>query len=156
MTSRDDILAIAVPQIKSDEDLRLEAYPDPLSGGEPWTIGYGQTGPGITQGTVWTLEQAEEGLSDGLEAICDRLDAELPWWTTMNAPRASVLPNMAWNMGVGGLLGFHNMLAAAEAGQFSEAADQMLASRWATQVRNRAGRLAAQMESGIMQNGETS
>jgi len=30
--------------IKSHEGLRLEAYPDPGSGGEPWTVGYGHTG----------------------------------------------------------------------------------------------------------------
>jgi len=30
--------------IKSHEGLRLEAYPDPGTGGEPWTVGYGHTG----------------------------------------------------------------------------------------------------------------
>ena len=33
----------------------IEAYPDPGSGGAPWTIGYGSTGPDITPHTVWTL-----------------------------------------------------------------------------------------------------
>ncbi|QYU66673.1 lysozyme [Leptolyngbya sp. 15MV] len=44
----------------------IEAYPDPGTGGAPWTIGWGATGPGIAPGTVWT------------QAQCDaRLDADL-------------------------------------------------------------------------------
>ena len=36
-----------------------EAYPDPGTGGAPWTIGWGSTGPGIRQGTVWSQEQCD-------------------------------------------------------------------------------------------------
>jgi len=39
----DDWLAPAVEIIQRFEGLRLEAYPDPASGGDPWTIGYGTT-----------------------------------------------------------------------------------------------------------------
>jgi GH24 family phage-related lysozyme (muramidase) len=35
-------------------DGRFDAYPDPATGGAPWTIGWGSTGPDITKGTVWT------------------------------------------------------------------------------------------------------
>lgn len=38
------------------------AYPDPASGGDPWTIGYGSTydelGIRVKSGDVWTLEKA--------------------------------------------------------------------------------------------------
>jgi hypothetical protein len=34
----------------------IEAYPDPGTGGEPWTIGWGAAGPGIALGTVWTQQ----------------------------------------------------------------------------------------------------
>ncbi|WFL78020.1 lysozyme [Altererythrobacter arenosus] len=43
----------------------VEAYPDPGTGGEPWTIGWGATGPDhfhggrIGPGTVWTQEQCD-------------------------------------------------------------------------------------------------
>jgi GH24 family phage-related lysozyme (muramidase) len=40
----------------------FEAYPDPGTGGAPWTIGWGSTGPGISQGTVWTQEQCDARL----------------------------------------------------------------------------------------------
>ena len=43
-------------------DGRYEAYPDPGSGGAPWTIGWGATGPGIVAGTVWTQAQCDERL----------------------------------------------------------------------------------------------
>lgn len=45
--------------IKASEGLELEAYPDPGSGGDPWTIGYGSTGPDVRKGVVWTRAQAE-------------------------------------------------------------------------------------------------
>lgn len=47
-------------------DGRIQAYPDPGTGGEPWTIGWGSTGVDpfnggrIRKGTVWTREQCDE------------------------------------------------------------------------------------------------
>ncbi len=40
----------------------VEAYPDPGTGGAPWTIGWGATGPGIGAGTVWTQAQCDARL----------------------------------------------------------------------------------------------
>jgi GH24 family phage-related lysozyme (muramidase) len=40
----------------------FEAYPDPGTGGAPWTIGWGATGPGIAPGTVWTAEECDARL----------------------------------------------------------------------------------------------
>lgn len=48
--------------IKRFEGCRLHAYPDPQSGCDPWTIGWGSTGPGIKRGTVWTQEAADARL----------------------------------------------------------------------------------------------
>ena len=42
------------------------SYPDPGTGADPWTIGWGSTGPGIVPGTVWTREQAEQDLDKHL------------------------------------------------------------------------------------------
>lgn len=45
---------------KHYEGCSLEAYPDPgSSNGEPWTIGYGHTGPEVHKGLVWTQEKAD-------------------------------------------------------------------------------------------------
>ncbi len=63
--------------IKRSEGLRLEAYPDPSSGGAPWTIGYGHT-RGVKNGDKISLSRAEEFLlrdvkecEDGVNAAVD-------------------------------------------------------------------------------------
>jgi lysozyme len=64
------VSAAGLDLIKKHEGLRLTAYPDPATGGEPWTIGYGITssaGVGkITKGMKITLEQAEDMLRRAL------------------------------------------------------------------------------------------
>ena len=44
----------------------VEAYPDPGTGGAPWTIGWGATGPGIGPGTVWSQAQCDARLEADL------------------------------------------------------------------------------------------
>ena len=41
------------------EGCELEAYPDPATGGDPWTIGWGNTGPGIKLGISITQDEAD-------------------------------------------------------------------------------------------------
>ncbi len=53
--------------VKAFEGCRLEAYPDPGTGGEPWTIGYGST-VGVTAGMVITQEQADARLERDMAA----------------------------------------------------------------------------------------
>lgn len=52
---------------KKRRDGKVEAYPDPGSGGDPWTIGWGATGPGIGPGTVWTQDACDARLEADLE-----------------------------------------------------------------------------------------
>lgn len=47
-------------------DGRFEAYPDPGTGGDPWTIGWGATGKGIGPGTVWTKAECDARLERDL------------------------------------------------------------------------------------------
>ncbi len=53
-------------------DGRIEAYPDPGTGAEPWTIGWGATGPDhvhggrIGPGTIWTQGQCDDRLARDL------------------------------------------------------------------------------------------
>jgi lysozyme len=49
--------AAGIELIKAHEGVRLTAYPDPGSGGDPWTIGYGTT-HGVHPGMKITQEQA--------------------------------------------------------------------------------------------------
>jgi lysozyme len=138
-----------ISDLKVDEGCRLQAYPDPLSGGEPWTIGYGATGPTITKTTVWSQAMADADLVRRVGIIIQQLAMELPWFSTLDPLRQDVLCNMAYNIGIHGLLGFHNTLTFIEQGAYDAAANGMLASKWARQVPNRAKRLAEQMRTGV-------
>lgn len=48
--------------IKNFESCKLEAYPDPGTGGAPWTIGWGHTGRDVKPGMKWTQKQADDAL----------------------------------------------------------------------------------------------
>ena len=57
----------AIQLVHSFEHCRLDAYPDPGSrDGNPWTIGWGSTGPGIARGVRWTREQCDRRFEEDL------------------------------------------------------------------------------------------
>ncbi len=68
-------LDIAIPLVKRWEGCELKAYPDPGSGGDPWTIGYGHTGPDVTPGVRWTQAQADAALRSDLGRFGATVDA---------------------------------------------------------------------------------
>ena len=70
----------AIELIKSFEGFSASAYPDPGTGGEPWTIGHGRA-HGVKPWDVITVERAEEMLVEDLEtavAALDLVEVELP------------------------------------------------------------------------------
>lgn len=76
----------------------VEAYPDPGTGGAPWTIGWGATGPGIGPGTVWTQAQCDERL----EADLSRYAAEVALAlgaTPTTQPQFDALVSFHYNTG---------------------------------------------------------
>jgi len=66
----------------------------------------------------------------------------------LNAPRQMVCVNMAFNLGVPRLKLFINMWSAIHRKDYDRAADEMLDSRWAKQVKSRATRLSDIMRTG--------
>ena len=54
-----------------------EAYPDPGTGGAPWTIGWGATGRDITSGTVWTKTQCDARLARDVDRHAAEVAAAL-------------------------------------------------------------------------------
>ena len=48
-----------VAVIQHYESCELKAYPDPATGGDPWTVGWGCTGPDICRGTTITQSEAD-------------------------------------------------------------------------------------------------
>lgn len=135
--------------IEADEGFRAQAYPDPLSGAEPWTVGYGATGPDIGPSTVWTQPQAATWTATRISSLSTQLAQAIPCWIALVDARQDVLVNMAYQLGLSGLLAFKQTLAYINAGEYAEAGAAMLDSKWATQVPTRAQRLATQMETGV-------
>lgn len=91
-------LETVVPFTKQFEGCELTAYPDPASGGDPWTIGFGATGPEIVKGTVWTQEQADADLTTRMAAIGARIDQLVTKPLTNNQKAA--LADFIYNVGV--------------------------------------------------------
>jgi lysozyme len=65
--------------------------------------------------------------------------------------RQGAFLNMAFNLGIAGLAGFTNTLMHAKYGNWEQVAKNLLASKYATQVGDRAKRLAKQFETGEWQ-----
>ena len=131
-------------QLKRDEGFRAHPYTDTVG---KLTIGYGRN---LTDVGISDLE-AQALLATDIAMAESDLEAALPWTAGLDEVRRGCLLNMTFNMGVGGVCQFKEMLAACAAGDYSGASQQMLASKWAEQVGPRAQRLAIQMESGQWQ-----
>lgn len=135
-------LAIEIDEIKLDEGERLVAYKDSL--GIP-TIGVGHT-KGVKMGDVWTKEQSYQHLREDVEEALKDAKAVCSSFDELTGPRKGVILNMSFNLGRQRLAGFKNTLRFINAGNYSQAARNMLLSQWATQVGRRANRLAYRME----------
>ncbi len=93
-------------------------------------------------------EEIDFLLANDLQWVVVDLDRGAPWWREMTTNRQRALANMVFNLGWPRLSGFRKMLAALEAGDYDEAANQALDSRWAIQVGARAERIAELFRSG--------
>ncbi len=89
--------------IKQFEGLKLHAYPDPGTGGAPWTIGYGQTGPDIVEGTVWTAERAETELRTKAGLLGFQIERDIPS-IPLTDNQLSAMISFAYNLGIGTLM----------------------------------------------------
>lgn len=63
--------------VKYFETCRLVAYPDPKTGGAPWTNGWGSTGPDVLPGVVWTQEYADQRFLQDLKEKEDDVNSLL-------------------------------------------------------------------------------
>lgn len=128
-------------QLVRDEGRRLYPYRDAVG---KLTIGVGRN---LDDVGISTAEADVLLDSDIARATADVL-GRVPWAARLDEVRRAALVNMAFNLGIGGLLKFKVALAAMERGAWAEAAVAMLDSRWAIQVGERARRLADQIVSG--------
>lgn len=142
------LLAAALPQIKREESCRLVAYQDSL---DVWTIAWGRADAGVHEGLTCTQAEADDWLVAKVLADITSLDDALPWWRQMNTARQAALLEMCYQLGLAGLVRFHNALTCMHAGDWKGAKANMLDSDWArTQSSARAGREAQQMFTGVI------
>lgn len=81
--------------------------------------------------------------------VVEDLNRRIPWWVDQPEVVKRVLVNLTFNMGIQKVLGFHQMLLAMQLGDYPLAASHLLQSAYASQVPNRAKRLAALLASVI-------
>lgn len=111
----------AIALVKKFEGRSLKAYPDPATGGDPWTIGYGQTGPDIVKGTQWTIWQCEDRLKDTLARFAEAVDRLVTVELTDNQRAALIC--LTYNIGEGNFRS-STLLKRLNQGKYTEAADQ--------------------------------
>ena len=134
-------------QLKRDEGFRGEPYK--CTEGY-WTIGFGRN----LETNPLTMDEAEILLENDVNHTLARLIAVdlLPSITIDElTPRQAVWVNMAFQMGVSGVLRFKKAIRAYLDEDYRTCAEEMLDSRWSMQTPNRAHRLADQMISGEWQ-----
>lgn len=97
------VVAVALPLVKDFEGCRLTAYPDPETGGEPWTIGWGSTqhanGLPVRPGDTITQMQADALLAARLERDNLALAGRISRWATLNENQRAALLSFTYNCG---------------------------------------------------------
>lgn len=121
--------------IKKHEGLRLRPYT--CSAGKI-TIGYGRNieDNGISE------EEAELMLCNDVSSIESELKNKFYWFSNLSEVRKSAITNMAFNLGMPTFKKFKNTISAIESQDWDQAANEMLNSKWALQVKGRATELA--------------
>ncbi len=112
----------ALDLIKSFEGCRLTAYPDPGSGGDPWTVGWGSTGAGIHSGVTWTQAQADERFAVDV-ARFGRGVADAIGDAPTTQMQFDAMISLAYNIGLGAFVG-STLLRKHKAGDYKGAAAQ--------------------------------
>lgn len=105
------------------ESCKLKAYPDPGTGGAPFTIGWGDTGPDVVPGLVITQEEADR-------RFAERLTREFEPGVSKVVIAASqkqfdAMVSLAYNIGLGNF-GKSTVLNRTNKGEKEAAADAFL------------------------------
>lgn len=110
------------------------------------TVGYGRNlrDRGIEE------EEARYLLERDVESAEADCRTAFPWWFLLAPDAQDVCICLVFNLGVSGVQGFHEMLAALERRDYRRAADELLDSLWARQVGpGRAYRMADKLRNAL-------
>ncbi len=132
-------------ELIKEEGLRLTAYKDSLGN---WTCGVGHLMKSDC-GTV-TLRQAGEWLAEDIKIARNECLKNIQIFGGLDEVRQYVVLSMCFNLGMTKLLKFKKFLLALNNKAYSIAADEMLDSLWARQVKSRAIKLSNAMRKGVL------
>lgn len=133
-------LDLAIGRLKIDEGFKSTLYTDTTG---HRTIGYGfNVDAGITEPSAFALLNAQAS------EVANQLQP-MRGFQGLDDVRASVLIELAFNLGVNGLLGFSKMLNALASGDYQTAHDQLLDSKAARQLPSRYDQLATMLLTGV-------
>lgn len=124
-----------IADLKRDEGFRSKVYKCPA---DKWTLGYGRN----VEDVGVTEVEAEELLRNDVARVERELDRVYPWWIKCPETVRRGMVNMVYNIGITRFGGFKRMIACLQAGDYKGAAREALDSKWATQVGDRAKRIA--------------
>ena len=137
--------------LTADEGLRLKVYDD--HNGEPIKKGSKVEGyPTIGIGKELSLfgiteDEARYLLMNDIQRVLKEAEA-FEWWNHLNEARKICVANMLFNLGLTRFNKFKKFQAALNTKSWNIAADEMMDSRWAKQVKTRALRLEKIMRTG--------
>ena len=124
------------------EGLKFKPYVDTV-GKISCGIGRNLTDKGISEAEAMAMMRA-----DIVESISE-LDRAFHGWRNHSQVRQDVLVELQFNMGANRLAGFKKFWAAMAVKDYATAASELMASKWATQVGQRAKTLSDRIRSGV-------
>lgn len=128
-------LGAALQLIQQFEGCHLDAYPDPLSNGDPWTIGWGTTrysdGRKVQKGDKINRVEADMLLRSEVDRIAEKLRATVPFWVAMSDQQKCALISFAYNLGSGfyGTAGFETISKRLKAKEWAKVPEALLLYR---------------------------
>jgi len=130
-----------IEQLKIHEGMKLKPYK--CTAGK-LTIGIGRNleDVGISE------DEANMLLRHDIQEATEQLLHAFPWMGEFNDARISAMINFTFNVGIGTVKKFENTLSYMQSGDWDKAADEMMDSRWARQVGNRAIEVTDQIRTG--------
>ena len=137
--------------LTADEGLRLKVYDDhngdPIKKGSK-VEGYPTVGIGRElQNFGLSEDEARYLLINDINRVLWEAEA-FKWWKLLNEPRKICVANMLFNLGLTRFNKFKKFQAALNTKSWSIAADEMINSKWASQVKTRSQRLEKIMRTG--------
>ncbi len=152
-----DEMTIAKFLLADDEGIELFPYMDCC--GKPWrqcsctpkfkgklsiAVGRNLEDFGISENEAMGL------LENNVKRTTIEIERSFPWFSKLNTPRRLVVVSMVFNLGLNGFKGFKKFIGCLDSGDFASASAEMLKSKWASQVGDRAERLSKMMKTGII------